>query len=849
MADITASLRKVKTVFESRGISGDPKIAEHVAFLLLVHEHNLQPDALTSESWERLCDAIEDDLAEVLEMLREDLIEAHQVPPDVVPQPPPERLRLRSLRQVMEFLLEGLPEGEAGAVFQRYLRFELLKSAKGGQYPTPYHVATAMAQLIDLSLGNSVVDPTCGTAGLLVAAVEQQDELEITGCDFDATWAALGWSNLVLHGQAARITVESALSLLPEHRGQFDRVLMNPPFGGALSSTELRDIIEPKYGRRNETVLAALALELLAGDGRGAALVSRGVLFGGGAEQELRNRLLRERLEAVVALPDDAMQPYNSTGANLLLFQKTAASEQPTDPIWFFQLQQDGYDPGTSRDLTQDPDPARNELPLMVEAIKACRQSDWHVRLKDAEGNDVAYGKSLRPSDGVPGNLVLLNGDGAGQTLRAANLQEGLLVAIFGEEKNPTGWFRLPHNGTSVLQGSPYSTQAFDWQTLPYADAFADDFPDEWQISPGEDSPSGSCKFDSDNQQLRLLRGTSSTPRLRLGHVDAQDEEATLHALALLVGDDGHRLSPLLTAINGDNTPVEIDIDKLEGFAVSLMRDPAGEIAGGVIPLSSEPGEEGTEAEAITAYLLLWTQLETPVYTVQENGSEGEKLAVLLDDGLLVLQSDDAGGQVLVDIGEPVATRQDIAPRGLALTAAGKVLGVLLDRAQVSETSDEEPIRYVARSFEPREYLVVPTPEQPGLPADILADIRRNQARIGQKIDALLGMIAAPAHLDHPLPPTAINLPLMVEHLNQVQFGVWEVVREQCQEASATHFRLEDVAEGIGDLTEDAVRQQLDLFERMGLIVPVTVRGQAFFRLATPLDDATIKHHKENDAA
>jgi len=35
----------------------------------------------------------------------------------------------------------------------------------------------------------------------------------------------------------------------------------------------------------------------------------------------------------------------------------------------------------------------------------------------------------------------------------------------------------------------------------------------------------------------------------------------------------------------------------------------------------------------------------------------------------------------------------------------------------------------------------------------------------------------------------------------------------------------------------------------MGFIVPVTVDREAFYRLATPLDDATIKYREENSAA
>jgi hypothetical protein len=389
---------------------------------------------------------------------------------------------------------------------------------------------------------------------------------------------------------------------------------------------------------------------------------------------------------------------------------------------------------------------------------------------------------------------------------------------------------------------------------LSGADAFSDDFPSEWQVPALDDS--SSCQFDSNNRQFKLLKGKSL--RLTLGCVAAV-AEAALHSLALLVGDDGRPLSPVLTAVNGGSVPVGIDLDKLDDFEVSVMRNPAGDVVGGVIPLSADvqpEEEEDAEPQTLTAYLLLCTQLETTVYLVQEDGNEQGRFATLLENGLLTIQLNGTGAQALVEIGVAVAVKQDVTPRGLAITTAGKVFGVLVDRDRVGRPLEEEPGRFIAGSFEPREYLVQPLPEQPGLPADILADIRRNQAHLEQKVDALLGMIAAPVHLDHPLPPTPIAVPLMVEYLNQDQFRIWNVVREQCRGASAAHFQPEDIwrgiqndGEGPGNLTEDAVRQQLDLFERMGLIVSVKVEQEAFYRLATPLDDATEKHRREDDVA
>ena len=66
-------------------------------------------------------------------------------------------------------------------------------------------------------------------------------------------------------------------------------------------------------------------------------------------------------MEAVIALPKDAFQPYSSLQTNLLLFSKRRPDILHT--VWFFQLEQDGYPSGRGRDLTVDP-PQASDIPF-----------------------------------------------------------------------------------------------------------------------------------------------------------------------------------------------------------------------------------------------------------------------------------------------------------------------------------------------------------------------------------------------------------------------------------------------------------------------------------------------------
>jgi type I restriction-modification system DNA methylase subunit len=830
-------LRKAKGVFESRGIIGDPQIAGYLGFLLLVRE-----------SWPELQDTLEDEsVTNQLDRLYRELAAANNALRSVIPQPPPSRLGFRALRSILDHLSEALTEcnDDAGKLFQYYVRPELLKSASGGQYPTPHHVATAMGRLLDLRASAKLIDPTCGTGGLLAAAWEEAqkqsvEDIQIYGCDFDPTWATLGWSNLKLNGQDADIQITSALTLLPGQSGQFSRLLMNPPFGGTRSAAEIQNAYIPSgFGKRTETVLTALALELLEEDGRAATLVSRGILFGGGAEQRLREELLKYDLEVIASLPQDVMQPYNGTGAHLVVLHKTA--QPSSSPVWFFQLQQDGYPSGTSRDLAQPPDAASNELPLLVDALLTYRKGEWRVTLSDENGQAFLYGIRLQPENGTGGSLIVVDPDLDGTSLQAICLPDGILATALEERQAPQGWVYLSQDEASSTYGLAHQTQSLVWSSIPHLEAFGDGFSEEWDVVLADGTASGSLEFRND--QAKLSKGRSTKLQLKPCQVDQNQ----VRSFAVIIDVEGRPLSPALAPVNAQGSFVAIDPSTLEDLGLRSVRDAQGTVVGGVLTLSAEiPSEDEEETEIQTAYLVFWTQQELLAYQVRHNGTDSNARVLSVSNGLLIVDVEKDTPTIDVIVGTPVHVKSGVKPRGLALTQTGETMGVLIARDQILAPIQDKPGEYAARSFEPREYLIAPSLEQPGLPADILADIRRTQSQLAQRIDALLGMIAAPVRYDRLIPPTETPSALLVQFLNPTQQRILQTVYEQSQDSTPAHFQLQDILDAVQHnqedteaINEDVIEQQLGLFERMGIIVQVTVEREPFYRLVTSLEDAT----------
>ena len=238
---------------------------------------------------------------------------------------------------------------EMGYIYERLIRWssELSKEA-AGDYFTPREVIKLMVNLLFIEddelltkagIVKSLLDPACGTGGMLSVAENRLRELnpdarlEVFGQELNAETYAVCRSDMMIKGQDASHIVHGNSFTEDGHQdSRFDYMLANPPFGVEWKPVEQfikseRDKLG--FGGRFGAGLpaiddgAVLFLQHMIskmkpasqGGSRLAIVFNGSPLFSGGAGtgvSEIRRWIIEnDWLEAVVALPD---QLFYNTG-------------------------------------------------------------------------------------------------------------------------------------------------------------------------------------------------------------------------------------------------------------------------------------------------------------------------------------------------------------------------------------------------------------------------------------------------------------------------------------------------------------------------------------------------------
>lgn len=250
-------------------------------------------------------------------------------------------------------------------LYESMLREMRDAAGDAGEFYTPRPVVRFMVQVMDPCLGETVLDPACGTGGFLVEAYDhiapkvtspdQRSALQretLFGQEAKPLPYMLAQMNLLLHGlEAPRIAYGNTLDRRINEIGHSERVdviLTNPPFGGE-EEVGIKANFPPNM-QTAETALLFLQYIMrklrVAGapvprgkpsarGGRAAVVVPNGTLFGDGISAVIKEELLKEfRLHTIVRLPQGVFAPYTDIPANLLFFERGG----PTDTIWFYEL-------------------------------------------------------------------------------------------------------------------------------------------------------------------------------------------------------------------------------------------------------------------------------------------------------------------------------------------------------------------------------------------------------------------------------------------------------------------------------------------------------------------------------
>src|SRR5881392_1721383 len=241
-----------------------------------------------------------------------------------------------------------------GTLYETMLREMRDAAGDSGEFYTPRPVVRFMVAVTDPKLGETILDPACGTGGFLVESflhlqtqcktVENHETLQrrsIFGGEAKPLPYLLAQMNMLLHGlESPQIKSANSLAVRITEIGEKDRVdiiLTNPPFGGEEERGILANF--PSDKQTAETALLFLQLIMrrirrVPRPGRAAVVAPNGTLFAIGVAARIKEELLKEfNLHTIVRLPNGMFAPYTSIPTNILFFDRSG----PTKEVWYYE--------------------------------------------------------------------------------------------------------------------------------------------------------------------------------------------------------------------------------------------------------------------------------------------------------------------------------------------------------------------------------------------------------------------------------------------------------------------------------------------------------------------------------
>lgn len=283
-----------------------------------------------------------------------------------------------------------------------------------GEFYTQRHLIRAMVQVVRPKIGDRIYDPCFGTAGFLAESADYirthhgamgggdldwLNEETFFGVENKPLTYLLGTMNLLLHQiEGARLeqanTLELHSSNVPE-KHRYSVILANPPFGGKMAR-EMQTNFTIRSGSTEILFLQHIMANLAKG-GRAGVIVPEGVLFRGGPDAKVRERLLTEfDVHTILSLPAGCFLPYTAVKTNILFFNRNKDGKT-TESVWYYDLKNDGYELQTNRrPITGDQIPDfldkwdnriedKNSWLVSVEEIK---ERNWELSARNPNAVD-----------------------------------------------------------------------------------------------------------------------------------------------------------------------------------------------------------------------------------------------------------------------------------------------------------------------------------------------------------------------------------------------------------------------------------------------------------------------------
>jgi len=241
-----------------------------------------------------------------------------------------------------------------GHLYESMLKEMRDAAGENGEFYTPRPLVKFIVTVIDPRLGETVLDPACGTGGFLALAyehmkaqcrtAEDQRRLQretLYGIEAKPLPYLLCQMNLLLHGvETPTIDPLNALRFPLREIGDRDRVdviITNPPFGGEEEKGIRGNFPEDKQTAETALLFLQLIMRKLKRQpkpGRAAVVVPNGTLFGDGVCARIKEELLKEfNLHTIIRMPNGVFSPYTPIPTNVLFFDRS----KPTKDVWYYE--------------------------------------------------------------------------------------------------------------------------------------------------------------------------------------------------------------------------------------------------------------------------------------------------------------------------------------------------------------------------------------------------------------------------------------------------------------------------------------------------------------------------------
>lgn len=301
------------------------------------------------------------------------------------------------LKKVIDMVSEEnwyMMEGDfKGAIYEGILEKNGQDKKSGaGQYFTPRALISAIVDVINPKITETIADPCCGTGGFLLAAyehmrkqsknVEKQKFLKnnaLYGADNTSLVVTLASMNLYLHDIGInKSPIAYKDSLIETTDDMYQIVMTNPPFGTRPQGSIEVSANRPEFIKTSDNQVNFLQhiMSIVKTGGRVGVVLPDSVLTDGDSTKKVRDKLMKDfNLHTILRLPTGIFYA-GGVKTNVLFFEKG----KPTKDIWVYD-----YRTGVKHTMVTKP-MTREHLQDFVDCYCSGHMKD-RVETYDAETN------------------------------------------------------------------------------------------------------------------------------------------------------------------------------------------------------------------------------------------------------------------------------------------------------------------------------------------------------------------------------------------------------------------------------------------------------------------------------